>query len=393
MPRDKIVFMSSSSQVVSFPTRRPRRPTTPSVFDLSFNELAEQLGDEQQAADIFDKLYVRRKDPAGVLESCGQLDMRGSSLIESNRTTGSRTTKFLFELVDGNFIETVRIRRHDGYTACVSSQAGCAFKCQFCASGRNGLKRHLLPGEIVQQILALGRGVNRVVFMGIGEPLHNYDNVMAAIRILRERRGLGFKTSGITISTIGIPKSLKRLREEHIKINLTISLHATTQESRSELIPGSRNHDIDEVIGNALSWADRHSRIVTFVYLLLPDVNDSDDDVARMIDYFAGAPARINLMRWNPVLGGPTFRRVSDQRLSTVRHELAAAGVNVTVRDTQGQDIEAACGQLRLQRLENDASRAVEQDAPGAVPADDDGEAPRRERATEGTRSRGARRR
>ncbi|WP_434739555.1 23S rRNA (adenine(2503)-C(2))-methyltransferase RlmN [Micromonospora sp. SH-82] len=342
--------MSASPQVVGLPIRR-RRPVAPSVFDLSFSELVERVGGERQAADIFDKLYRQRKDSAHTLKQYGQLDGLSSTLAERSRTKGSQTTKFLFELVDGNFIETVRIRRHDGYTACVSSQAGCAFACQFCASGRDGLKRHLLPGEIVQQVLALGPGVNRLVFMGIGEPLHNYDNVMGAIRILRERRGLGFKTSGITISTIGIPKSLKRLREEHIKINLTISLHATTQESRTELIPGSRNHDINEVVEGALSWAERHGRIVTFVYLLLPHVNDSDDDVTRLIQFFAGRPARINLMRWNPVLGGPLFQRVSDRRLSTVRRELDSAGVNVTVRDTQGQDIEAACGQLRLQQL------------------------------------------
>lgn len=352
--------MSSSSQVIGLPARRARRPILPSIYDLSFDELVERLGDEPRAAEIFDQLYLKRRDPAGVVAASG-LEVRGSPLVEHTRSAGHQTTKFLFELVDGNIIETVRIRRRDGYTACVSSQAGCAFGCQFCASGRNGLKRHLLPGEIVQQILALGPRINRVVFMGIGEPLHNYDNVMAAIRILRERRGLGFKTSGITISTIGIPKALKRLREEHMKVNLTISLHATTNETRSTLIPGSRNHDIGEVIGGALSWASRHNRVATFVYLLLPGVNDSDDDVARMIEYFAGAPARINLMRWNPVLGGPTFRRVSDHRLSTVRQQLAAAGVNVTVRDTQGQDIEAACGQLRLQQLGSDTAQTAGQ--------------------------------
>ncbi len=164
-----------------------------------------------------------------------------SSLLRAiRRERGSRSQKILFALSDGFAIETVLIRRRDGYTACVSSQVGCAFACRFCASGQAGLMRNLSAAEIVEQVVQLGRGVNRIVFMGIGEPLNNYDHVLAAIRILRDRRGLDFPTTGITISTIGIPKALVRLREEHLAINLTISLHATTQEVRDRLIPGAR---------------------------------------------------------------------------------------------------------------------------------------------------------
>lgn len=334
----------------ALPTVGHRRPSVPtSVFDLSFSEVTERLGDERRAAEVFDQLYRQRRPAAAVLDAHRGLEVHGATLTEHTTTTGRRTTKHLFALADGNLVETVRIRRRDGFTACVSSQAGCAFACQFCASGREGLERHLRPGEIVQQVLALGPKVTRAVFMGIGEPLHNYDHVLAAIRLLRERRGLAMKTSGMTISTIGIPKALARLREEHLRINLTISLHATTQEARSTLIPGSRNHDIDEVVDRARSWAERHQRVATFVYLLLPGINDHDDDVAWLIDRFADAAARINLMRWNPVEGGPRFRRISDARLHHIRRELASSGVDVTVRDTQGQDIDAACGQLRLQ--------------------------------------------
>jgi 23S rRNA (adenine2503-C2)-methyltransferase len=200
----------------------------------------------------------------------------------------------------------------------------------------------------VQQVMELGPQVNRIVFMGTGEPLHNYDNVLGAIRILRDRRGLAFQTSGVTISTIGIPQRLKALREEHLKINLTISLHATTDTVRRQLIPGSRSHEVQEVINRALAWGERHSRRVTFVYLLLPGVNDSAGDVDRLITWFSNDHARLNLMRWNPVEGGPIFTRVDDRRLRDVRERLVDGGVDTVVRDTQGRDIDAACGQLWL---------------------------------------------
>lgn len=271
-------------------------------------------------------------------------------LMLKSRDRGTRSEKFLFALPDGYGIETVLIRRRDGYTACVSSQVGCAFACRFCASGQAGLKRNLSAGEIVEQIVRLGPRVNRIVFMGIGEPLNNYDNVLKAIRILRDRAGLALPASGMTISTIGIPKALKALREEHLKINLTISLHATTQETRAALIPGAKKHNIGEVVARALSWAERHSRIVTFVYLVLPGINDTHADLDRLCAMFTGQPARVNLMRWNPV-DGVALRRTDDHTLAAFRHGLERAGIPVVVRDTQGRDITAACGQLWLRDL------------------------------------------
>ncbi len=186
--------------------------------------------------------------------------------------------------------------------------------------------------------------------MGIGEPLNNYENVLGAIRIMRDRNGLDLPTTGITISTIGIPKALVRLREEHLGINLTISLHATTQEIRDKLIPGSRKHDISEVIDRAISWAERHNRTVTFVYLLLPGVNDSRADADRLVRLLSWKPARVNLMRWNPV-DDVAFGRTSDRQLHCFRQRLERADIPVVVRDTQGMDIDAACGQLWLRDL------------------------------------------
>lgn len=266
------------------------------------------------------------------------------------RERGTRSEKFLFGLEDGYAVETVLIRRRYGVTVCVSSQVGCAFACRFCASGQAGLKRNLTAGEIVEQVVRGGQKVNRIVFMGVGEPLNNYGNVLSAIRIMRDRHGMSFPTTGITVSTIGIPKALRSLREEHLAINLTISLHATTQEVRDRLIPGARKHDMRDVVGSALSWAERHNRIVTFVYLVLPGINDTAGDARRLVSMFSRKPARINLMRWNPV-DSVDLARTGDDRLAFFRRTLDAAGVPVVVRDTQGRDIDAACGQLWLRDL------------------------------------------
>lgn len=281
-------------------------------------------------------------------------DIAPRALTRRDRQLGGTSEKHLFGLRDGYAVESVLIRRRDGFTACISSQVGCAFACQFCASGQAGLKRNLSPGEIVEQVVRLGPRVNRIVFMGIGEPLNNYDNVLAAIRILRDRRGLDFPTTGITVSTIGIPKGLKALREEHLGLNLTISLHATTDETRGRLIPGARKHAIADVVGGALSWARRHNRTATFVYLLLPGINDSEADLARLVGLFRGEPARLNLMRWNEV-DGLGFARVSDIRLMQFRAGLERAGIPAVVRDTQGSRIDAACGQLWLRDLRGQA--------------------------------------
>ncbi len=319
------------------------------ALDLDFDAFAARSGGPPLA---YRELFVPHANLPKTLRrwvAHHGLAARGLQPRDAVRTGMSE--KLLFGLRDGFAVESVLIRRRDGHTACISSQVGCAFACRFCASGQAGLKRNLAPGEIVEQVVRLGPRVNRIVFMGIGEPLNNYDNVLAAIRILRDRRGMAFPTTGITISSIGIPKALRALREEHLGINLTISLHATTDEQRGRLIPGARKHALADVVGGALSWARRHNRVVTFVYLLLPGINDADADLRRLCDLFADQPARINLMRWNSV-DGLGFARVSDSRLSTFRRGLERAGIPVAVRDTQGQSIDAACGQLWLRDLE-----------------------------------------
>ncbi|RVT83897.1 23S rRNA (adenine(2503)-C(2))-methyltransferase RlmN [Rhodobacteraceae bacterium CCMM004] len=331
--------------------RRLPSPRTPiQALNLTAEEFNALNGSCERGIDYRD-LFCPHVDLPRKLSNWSDVSgVQLRSLHKIAHERGGQSQKIFFGLPDGFAVESVLIRRRDGHTACISSQVGCAFACQFCASGQAGLKRNLSAGEIVEQVVQLGTKVNRIVFMGIGEPLNNYGQVLKAIRILRDRRGLNFPTTGITISTIGIPKALAQLREEHLAINLTISLHATTQEVRDRLIPGSKKHDISGVVSNASSWADRHNRTVTFVYLVLPGISDTRADAKRLAKMMSRRKARVNLMRWNPV-NGVALNRTTDRSLGLFREILDAADIPVVVRDTQGRDISAACGQLWLRDL------------------------------------------
>jgi 23S rRNA (adenine2503-C2)-methyltransferase len=254
------------------------------------------------------------------------------------------TTKYLFELSDGNRIETVCIRRRTGVTVCVSTQVGCAVRCVFCASGARGFIRNLTVSEIVGQVFSVRERVNRIVFMGIGEPLHNYSTLIEAIRTLRDRNGLNFPTDGITVSTVGVLNGLKKLREEHLKIQLVLSLHATTQAVRDKLVPGMKHNCIEKTVQAFLSYGKRHNRKITVAYLLLPGINDRISDKKRLAKWFGNENVRINLLPLNKTVG--TFRPVTPERLRMFKKELEHLGLEVAIRESEGRNIGAACGQL-----------------------------------------------
>lgn len=257
------------------------------------------------------------------------------------------TTKYLFELHDGNRIETVCIQRRTGVTACVSTQVGCAVRCAFCASGAQGLIRNLTAREIVAQVTSVKERINRIVFMGIGEPLHNYASLIEAIHILRDRNGLNFPTEGITISTVGVLSALKKLREEHLKIQLVLSLHATNQTIRNELIPGMKNSSIDETISAFLSYGKRHNRKLTIAYLLFSGINDSVADKKQLAKWFKNENVRINLLPFNKTIG--QLCGATAEQLRRFKNDLENLGLEVTIRQTEGRNIQAACGQLAIQ--------------------------------------------
>ena len=301
-------------------------------YGFTYKEMTEVIG-EIEAKALCSSLYKHppRKE---------YLTMSIKSIYKD-----SDTEKYVYELLDSKCIETVFIKRRDVGTVCVSTQVGCSVGCIFCESGRNGFVRNLTPSEIVQQIILLRRKVNRIVFMGMGEPLFNYDNLIKAIHILRDRNGKNFPTDGITVSTVGPVKQLKKLREEHLKIQLTISLHATTQTTRNRIIPNMHINDINDVVEGALSYSKRHNRKIVFAYLLLPGINDHPSDVKQLARWFRGKNVMLNLLEYNPT-SNLQIKTPPKRGMAIFKQQLEQAGLEVTMRISHGRNIKAACGQL-----------------------------------------------
>lgn len=273
---------------------------------------------------------------------------------EVTRQADSRTgtIKFLFELAGGGKVETVLMRHQYGNSVCVTTQVGCQMGCTFCASTIGGLLRNLTAGEMVGQVilagLALPEGerVSSVVFMGSGEPLENYDNVLKAIRLINHPEGLGIGYRHITLSTCGLVPEIKRLTGEGLPITLALSLHAPTTELRSQLMPVNRTYPLPEVIKACKAYADTTGRRVTYEYILIAGVNDQDAQADQLAALLRGSLAHVNLIPMNPVQERP-FKRPSKERVERFRSLLEAAGLTATVRREMGGQIDAACGQLR----------------------------------------------
>ncbi|MDR2153168.1 MAG: radical SAM protein, partial [Helicobacteraceae bacterium] len=258
-------------------------------FDFTYDEISAILG-ENEAKSLYALLY---KNGA-----------KARSIWIKDIAKDAEAKKYIFALADDKYIETVSIKRRTGISACVSTQVGCPVRCVFCESGRNGLIRNLSASEIVQQVIWLNEPINRIVFMGIGEPLFNYDALVKAIHILRDRNGLDFPTDGISVSTAGAVKQLKKIREEHIKIQLVLSLHATTKRVRDYIMPGMRGNDINETVKAALSYSKRHNRKLVAAYLLLRGINDGVSDIKRLTEWFKGENVMINLLEYNQTSNG-----------------------------------------------------------------------------------------
>ena len=265
------------------------------------------------------------------------------------------TTKFLFRLDDGTAIETVLMKYNFGNSVCVSSQVGCRMKCDFCASSKLSFERNLTPGEIVQQILLvskhIGEKISNIVFMGIGEPFDNYDNVMKAIRILNEPHGLGIGARHITVSTSGLVPQILKFADEGIQANLSISLHATTDELRDKLMPVNKAYNINVLLSACKKYIEKTNRRITFEYAVMYGVNDSIRDACRLADLVEGMLCHINLIPINPIEGG-SYSRPSQNIMMGFRDALNNRGITATIRRELGSDVNAACGQLRRQYFE-----------------------------------------
>lgn len=266
------------------------------------------------------------------------------------QVSADKTQKFLFKTKDGHFIETVLMFQDYGLSICVTSQIGCNMGCKFCASGLLKKKRNLEVSEIVDQILQVQKEneerISNIVVMGIGEPFDNYDNVMDFVDIVNNDLGLGIGARRITISTCGIVPMIKRFADEQSQVNLAISLHAPTDKLRSEIMPINQAYPIDELIDSLKYYLSKNNRRLTFEYILLKDINDSKEHALQLVKLIKGMNAYVNLIPYNPV--NEHGYQPSNLKTSLSFYDtLMKNHIQCTLRKEQGQDIDAACGQLR----------------------------------------------
>jgi len=331
------------------------------ILDLTFDELTAELaalGERPfRSGQIFSWLYQKRASSFDEFTSLSK-DLRaklgrrftlGRVNIADRLASGDGTVKFLFRLPDGQAIETVLIPAGSRTTVCLSTQVGCKFGCAFCASGMHGFKRNLAPSEIVGQVLAVGKaadaGITNYVFMGMGEPLDNFDNVAAAIRIMNAPEGLAIAARRITVSTAGFVPGLARLAALGLQVNLSVSLHAVTEKLRSELMPINRKYPLEKLIEACESYSRAGGRMITLEYVLIHGVNDGLDAADGLAGIAKRLKAKVNLIAYSPVCG-PAFKAPSPGAIARFEHRLGERGVPATVRESKGADIAAACGQL-----------------------------------------------
>ena len=279
-------------------------------------------------------------------------------VISRLHSADGATIKLLYEFEDGQMAETVLMRHPYGNSVCVSTQAGCRMGCAFCASTLHGLQRNLTVGEITAQVIGMadflrqeGTRVDTIVVMGSGEPLENYDNVIAALRLLHEAYTIGLGYRGVTLSTSGIVPGIERLAEEGIPISLSISLHAPTEELRSKIMPVNRMYPLADVLRAARAYAERTKRRVTYEYILIRDLNDSAREAEELAKLLKGQLASVNLIPINPVAERNLFRP-DKAAIRRFQKTLEDRRIAVTLRREMGTDIQAACGQLRNRLME-----------------------------------------
>ncbi len=341
--------------------------TSPTIRpDLAEMELAdlEQFlagfgGERFHARQVFQWAYRRGVSDFSLMSDlskalratlAGQLSFSTPRVVGRERSSDG-TEKLLLELADHRRVESVFIPDTPAMTFCISSQVGCAMGCAFCLTGKMGLVRNLTAGEIVGQVRVLAQTLSllgtrfNIVLMGMGEPLHNYDETMKALRILRDANGLALSPRRVTLSTVGVVPALDRLATESMMPNLAISLHATTEEQRSRLVPLNRKYRIEDVLAACRRFPIKRRDRITFEYVLLDGVNDAPEDARRLVRLLNGIRAKVNLIPLNEAAGIP-FGRPSDDRVDAFARILADHHLTVSVRQSRGRDIRAACGQL-----------------------------------------------
>jgi 23S rRNA (adenine2503-C2)-methyltransferase len=330
-------------------------------YDVSRDELATLLHDEPRYRldQIWDGIHGHGSDLDGLTNVPKALRQRLSDILPMGLTPQTEvisddgeTVKWLWRLHDGHHIETVLMHYDDRTTVCVSSQAGCAMACGFCATGQSGFDRHLSVGEIVEQVVraqrtSAPRRVSNIVFMGMGEPFANYDRTWGAVERIHDDLGIGARH--ITLSTVGVVPGILRLADEDLPVNLAVSLHAANDDLRDELVPINRQYPLNQLLDACERYLDAKNRRISFEWALIDGVNDQPVDAQELAVLCRRVHAHVNLIPLNPTPGYLTRGTPPDQ-VRAFRDQLENYGVNATVRHTRGSEIDAACGQLRASR-------------------------------------------
>ena len=323
----------------------------------------ERLGEKKYRAEqIFKWIYV---DKVKEFDEMTNLSIELREKLKKEYTmcnfnilklqeSSDGTKKYLFDVLDGNAIETVLMQYHHGKTICVSSQIGCKMGCKFCASTGIKFVRSLTAGEIVEQIIAveqnIGDKISNIVFMGIGEPFDNYDNVMKAIKIINNQKGLNIGARHISISTSGLVPMIYKFADEKLQCTLSISLHATNDEKRSEMMPINNRYNISELMKACRYYIKKTNKRISFEYALAKDSNDNIDDAKELVKLLKGMLCHVNLIPINNIENG-VYLKSSNENIIKFRDYLNEKGIVATIRRELGSDIDAACGQLRRKNL------------------------------------------
>jgi 23S rRNA (adenine2503-C2)-methyltransferase len=329
----------------------------PGPYDQSHDDLAALLGPEPpfRTRQVWDGLYHRVLRPGEMTDLPKDLRARldaalppALSLLDERSSDADQTTKWSFRLHDDAVIETVLMHYPGRSTVCVSSQAGCAMACSFCATGQAGFRRHLTSGEILEQVAvairaARPRRLSNIVFMGMGEPLANFSNLWPAIERIHEDFGLGARS--MTVSTVGIIPGIRRLTAAPLPVGLAVSLHAATEGLRNELVPINRRYPLPDLMQACADFREETGRRVSFEWAMIDGVNDSDEQAGHLARLATSVRAHVNLIPLNPTPGYPV-QGTPPSRIAAFRSVLEDHGTTVTVRSTRGSDIDAACGQL-----------------------------------------------
>ena len=337
------------------------------IKSLDKNELKEEIVKNGFPAfrsnQIYDWMHVKMvrsfddmtnlpKDMREKLKT--QYDFTSLSIERLQESQIDGTKKFLFSLADGNLVESVFMRYKHGNSVCISSQVGCRMGCRFCASTLDGWERNLTPSEMLDQIYAIshyvGERISNVVVMGTGEPLDNYDNLLKFIRLLCNADGLNISGRNVTVSTCGLVPMMRELAKEKLTITLALSLHATTDEKRRELMPIANTYSIEELMETCKYYFECTGRRITFEYSLVAGVNDSAEDAGLLSKLAGRVNAHVNLIPVNPIKERE-YKRGTAQAIAGFKNKLEKNGINVTIRREMGQDIDGACGQLRRRKL------------------------------------------